>query len=152
MSNAPAMPTAAKLASALTMAFVGFITGTRMLVYLQDMSKISYLVIASAVIGAVVGWKIMGPELGRSYKLGLSIGIKAAVICAIGILGFIGFIQAARLMGRGRYGGPMEALTDMISIGIDVGMKVAHLDVALAMVGGGILAGLAGVAVRKRWS
>ena len=47
--------------------------------------------------------------------------------------------------------GPMEAVTDAVAIAIEIGGKVAHLDVIGAMLGGGAAAGLIGVFACKRW-
>lgn len=145
------MPTAGKLIACIVFGAVGFAVGTQAIATLKEMSAISYLAPLGAAVGAAVGWLVLGPDMTQGLMRGISSGVKGAVFFAVNFLGIVGVVTMLRLTTRGRYGSPMEALTDAVAQAIDIGGQLATPEVLGTLVIGSMLAGWLGAAAWGRW-
>lgn len=145
------MPTAAKLFAAAGMAIVGFACAEVYKPYAPEGTQFGYFSIVNAGLGALVGWRALGPDLGRGYRAAISAGLRASMVLLFAALVVFSFEHMLELALRRTYHGPMEALIDVISIGIEYLREVLLLDVLGTLFGGSILAGWFGEWASHRW-
>ena len=146
------MPTAGKLVACLAFGAVGFWVGTLAIATLTEISRIAYLAPLGAVVGAGIGWIVVGPDMSQGVMRGLSSGLKGAVFFAINYLLIVGIVQMLRLSVRGHYDGPMEALTDVVGQAIEIATVLSTPTVVGALFIGGAVAGMVGAMAGGRWS
>jgi hypothetical protein len=145
------MPTAAKLFAAFALAVVAFFTAEIIKPHMEDGTQFGAFVPISALIGLVCGWRILGPEAGRGWYSSANSGLKSAVILLALALFLFSTYEMLVLAFRRTYDGPMEAVVDIVSIGVDYLSAIFAPDVILALFGGAILAGLLSEWAARRW-
>lgn len=145
------MPTSGKLVACIVFAAVGFVVGTQAIAALPEMSRIAYLAPLGAGVGAAVGWLVVGPDMQQGVSRGISSGAKGSVFFTLIFLAIVGMVTMLRLTVRGRYGSPMEALTDVIAQAIEIGGHLATVEILGTLLIGAMLAGWLGAAAGGRW-
>lgn len=145
------MPTAAKLFAAVVLAIAGFCTGLLVLPYLPGGTRAAALPLVAASFGLLLGWRVIGREAGRGLWAAVQVGLRATVYMVVLVLFFLGTVQMVRWSVRLRYDGPMDALTDIVSQGLELGQAALQVDVVVALVLGGALAGIASEWAHRRW-
>jgi hypothetical protein len=75
------MPTGAKLAAALSFAVVGWIAANYYVPNMPDVEVAGNVREGVAILGAIVGWRVMGPAVGKGYIEAAGSGIKTAAPC-----------------------------------------------------------------------
>ena len=83
MSDASRIWSLERLAAALGLAALGFVAATRLMMTWPDPVIFGYFQYASAALGFVVGWRVVGLLLGRGIGHGLSAGITGAVVLLV---------------------------------------------------------------------
>lgn len=145
------MPTAAKLFAAVVLAIVGFLASVLVMPHLPGGSRASALPLVAGSLGLLLGWRVIGREVGRGMWMSAQTGMRASVYLVVLVLFFLGSVQMVHWSVRMRYDGPMEALTDIVSQGLEMGHAALRLDVVLALALGGALAGIASEWAHRRW-
>lgn len=145
------MPTAAKLFAAIALAIAGFFTGALVLPYLPVVAKSGILPVVAACFGLILGWRVIGRAVGKGMWMTAQAGMRASVYMVVLVLFFLGLVQMVRYSTRLRYDGPMEALTDIVSQGIDFGYAALKPDVVIVLLLGGALAGVLSEWAHRRW-
>lgn len=145
------MPTAAKLFAAAGMAVVAFACAEVYKPHAPDGTQFGYFSIVSAGLGAIVGWRTLGPDLGRGYGKAISAGLRVSLVLLFAALVVFSFEHMLELAMRRTYHGPMEALVDVVSIGLEYLQQLLLPDVLGALFGGSILAGWLGEWASHRW-
>jgi len=145
------MPTAARLVAALLLAALAVAVSEMVKPLLPEGTDFGYFTWINAVLGVLCGWRIVGRRVGHgigaSVATGLT-GMGALVFWAI-------FIQAGyemlRISLRSRYGGPVEALEDMLRIAIDHAQLLLAPHIVATLLAGGIVAGVAAELANRWW-
>lgn len=145
------MPTAAKLFAALALAAAGFFTGALVLPYLPAVAQSGMLPVVAGCFGLILGWRVIGRAVGKGMWMTAQAGMRASVYMVILVLFFLGLVQMIRLSVRMRYDGPMDALTDIVSQGIEFGIAALKPDVIIVLLVGGALAGVLSEWAHRRW-
>ncbi|MGB3148795.1 MAG: TrgA family protein, partial [Paracoccaceae bacterium] len=114
-----AMPTAARLFAAFGLAMVGYFTAEIYKPHAPEGTQFGAFSTVSAVLGLIFGWRSIGPEIGRGYKVSGNVGLRGAIILLVAALLVFSFEHMLVLALRRTYDGPMEALVDIVSIAID---------------------------------
>lgn len=145
------MPTAAKLFAALAFALLAFFAAEILKPHLPEGTQFGNFSFYCALIGFVVGWRIMGPAAGRGWWPSVNAGVRtAAATVAVALLIFSVY-QMLVLAFRRSYDGPMDAVVGIFGVGVDYLMNLLAWDVIAVLVVGGALAGMMSEWAARRW-
>ncbi|MCC6306562.1 MAG: TrgA family protein [Rhodobacteraceae bacterium] len=145
------MPTAAKLVAALVFAAVAFLGASVYVPLLPEGTQARWFAAASAAIGALVGWLVMGPLAGRGLVAAMGYGLRTAatIVFWTGLL-FSGREMILRSLNM-RYDGPMEAVVGVFDIALDYGRLLADPQILAVLGLGGMVGGIAAELASRRW-
>lgn len=145
------MPTAAKLAAAALFAIIGFIGVQLYLPHLPQELPVGVLRESAAVLGIIIGWRVMGRLAGHGYTDAFGSGIRTAVTLAFWALLFLSIHLMIKRAFKMMYDGPVEAVVGVFALMLDYGRALIAMDVLAWLFIGGALAGLVVEWVGKRW-
>lgn len=135
------MPTGAKLAAALTFAVVGWITTNYYVPNMPDVEVAGNVREGVALIGAIVGWRVMGPAVGKGYLEAAGSGIKTAVLVVFFALLLFSLYEMLMNSVKMRYDGAFDAITDVFTTMARRSQALFSVGVLVSMIVGGIVAG-----------
>jgi hypothetical protein len=150
MAGTP-MPTGAKAMAAACFAVVGWITAH---VYVQNMdvaTSVGRLREITALLGAIIGWRVMGNSVGKGYLRAIGSGWKTMVVLVIATLLAFALLEMLELSVRMRYDGPLEAILDVFQRMLDRSFPLATVPVLAVMLIGGGIAGMLAENANRRW-
>jgi hypothetical protein len=136
------MPTGAKLMAAISFAVVGWILANYYALNMPDASAAGPIREAAGVIGAVVGWMVMGPTAGRGYVEAAGSGVKTAVVLAVVALFLLALSEMLDNSVKLRYDGALDAILDVFQTMAIRSEALLSLGVFGTILVGGIIAGL----------
>jgi hypothetical protein len=145
------MPTGAKAMAAASFAVVGWITAHT---YVQNMpvaTSVGYLREMTALLGAIIGWRVMGNSVGKGYARSIGAGWKTMIVLVFFALLTVGLYEMLQLSVRMRYDGPIEAILDVFQRMLDRSFPLATVPVLGVMVIGGAIAGMLSEHASRRW-
>ena len=146
------MPTAAKLVAALMFAAVGWLAANAHVPSLGENAAVGLFRELTALIGLIVGWRVMGRRAGHGYGEAMGAGLMTSVVVAFYALLLFGvYLMIQRAMSAQSYDGPMEAVLGVFEIMLEQVQKMATVGVLGALVVGGLLGGAATEWAGKRW-
>jgi len=147
------MPTAAKLASAILFALVGWFAGAAYVATLPEGMPAAMLAPVAAGVGLFQGWFTMGRNATGQVIMDLGTGLRASVQIVFFMVLIFGLLEMFDRSVRLRYDGPGEATIAALELFLEYGLSVVYATTSLMILaiggmGAGILAGL----VSRRWS
>jgi hypothetical protein len=145
------MPTGAKAMAAAGFAVVGWITAH---VYVENMpvaTSVGYLREITALLGAIIGWRVMGNSVGKGYLRSIGSGWKTMIVLVFFTLLTFGLYEMLQLSVRMRYDGPIEAILDVFQRMLDRSFPLASIPVLSVMLIGGGIAGMLSENANRRW-
>jgi len=136
------MPSSSKVSGSLCLCALAYILSELAKPQFIEDFNFGYFTYVSMLVGVIIGWVLMGKRAG----IGLVSAINNGVTSTFSMVLVVIFIQSAnemiRLSMRGRYDGLVEALLEIIPIGIDFVVKVSSTALWGTALIGGIVAGL----------
>lgn len=146
------MPTAAKLTAAIFFALLGWFSGDLVKAVLPEGARTGLINETLAALGAVSGSMMSGRRAGDGYRASFGYGLTtAALITFWGIFSFAGYEMLQRSLDR-RYDGAIEALQEMVSLGLEYSVLIAVPSIIGTIIVGGLFGGWLTEWVAKRWS
>jgi hypothetical protein len=146
------MPTAAKLAAAIVFAIVGWIAANYFVPALGEDTQVGLFREVVALIGVFVGWRVMGPSVGKGYFEAAGSGLKTSVVYVFFALLLFSIYEMIQLSMSARgYDGPMEAVLDIFNLMLEHGLEMLTPEVIGTLVIGGILGGVITERTSKIW-
>jgi hypothetical protein len=145
------MPTGAKLMAAFCFAVVGFILANYYSMNMPDASSAGPIREGAAVVGAIIGWWVMGPTVGRGYVEAAGAGIKTAVILAVAALFLLAMREMLDNSVKMRYDTALEAILDVFQTMARRSHALLSLGVFGTILLGGIVSGLLTENAGRRW-
>jgi hypothetical protein len=145
------MPTGAKAMAAISFAVVGFITALAYIPNMPEAGRAGSLPMMVAVLGAIVGWRVMGTSVGKGYFRAIGSGWKTIVVLVFFALLFSAIYEMLQLSVRMRYDGPLDAILDVFQRMMDRSVPLLTVPVLGAMVIGGAIAGMLTENASRRW-
>ena len=145
------MPTGAKLMAAVSFAVVGWVLANYYAVNMPDATAAGPIREAAAVIGALVGWSVMGNSVGKGYVEAAGAGIKTAVVLAVVALFLLAMAEMLDNSVKMRYEYAMEAILDVFQTMAKRSHALLSLGVFGTILFGGIVAGLLTENAGRRW-
>jgi hypothetical protein len=148
---AVSMPTAAKAAGALTFAIVGWLVANAYIPGMLDARAAGNMREYNAIVGALVGWFVMGNSVGHKYIDAIGYGWKTVLVLACVALFTFGLVEMLKQSTRMTYDDPMEAIVDIFYRMYERASSALTVDVAVTMIIGGAVGGLVTENVSRRW-
>jgi len=145
------MPTAAKLFAAFAFTLVGFFAAQVVMPHMSEGTQFGAFVPVSALIGLVVGWRVLGPDAGKGYYMALGSGIKASAVMVLIALFIFSTYRMLENAFRRQYDGPMDAIVGIFEEALEYGVVLGQADVLAVLCVGGALSGLLTEWAAKRW-
>ncbi len=146
-----AMPTGAKLMAALSFAVVGWVLANYYAMNAPDSAALGPVREVAALVGAIVGWKLMGPAVGKGYVEAAGAGVKTAVVLAVVALFLLGLKEMLDNSVKMRYDGALDAILDIFQTMVKRSEGLLSLGVFGTILLGGIIAGLLTENAGRRW-
>lgn len=145
------MPNAARLVAALGLALTAFIVSGQIMPLMPEGMAFGYFTYVNIILGIVCGWVVMGKRAGRGITPAINNGLTGVVALLFWGLFVQGCYEMVQQALRNRYGGPFEALTAIIQIGVDFGATILVPHIIITLLIGGVLSGLATEFASRRW-
>jgi hypothetical protein len=146
------MPTAAKLVAAISFAIVGWIAANVYIPVLGAGYNAGPFRELVALLGLVVGWRVLGPDTGHGYRQSMGSGLKTAVVLVFFALLLFSIREMVMQSTKMRYDGPMDAILDVFNLMLARAREMMTADVLGTLLVGGIVAGILAERASKRWS
>lgn len=145
------MPTAGRLFAALAFALVGLFAAWAFRPLMPPTTEFGSFVPISVVLGAICGWKVLGPRAGRGWRLAIGAGLSTSVVLlVVALILFSGREMLLRAL-RGRYDGPMDATVATFGVVLEYLSLMGDLRFLGVLVLGGILGGLLAETGQRIW-
>jgi hypothetical protein len=145
------MPTGAKLVAAACFAVVGWVMSNYYAMNMPDASAAGPMREWAALIGAIIGWMVMGPSVGRGYVEAAGSGIKTAVVLAVAALFLLALREMLDNSVKMRYDGALDAILDVFQVMARRSEALLSLGVFGTILFGGIVGGLLSENAGRRW-
>ena len=151
MAGTP-MPTGAKAVAAAAFAVVGLVIAAFYVPLMPEAAAVGPLREVTALIGAIVGWRVMGPSVGKGYLESAAAGLKTVIVLVFFALLALGTYEMLKESVKMRYDGPLEAIIDIFLRMADRAPPLGTLNVMLAMLIGGVIGGMLAENASRRWT
>lgn len=148
---ATSMPTAAKAAGAFFFAIVGWMVANAYIPGMTDATGAGNMREYNALVGAIVGWAVMGNSVGHKYIDAIGYGWKTAIVLVVVSLFTFGLYEMLKQSTRMVYDDPLEAIADIFYQMFKRSKTAMTLDVFTAMFVGGAAGGFFTEYVSRRW-
>lgn len=145
------MPTGAKLVAAACFAVVGWVMSNYYAMNMPDASAAGPMREWAALIGAIIGWMVMGPSVGRGYVEAAGSGIKTAVVLAVAALFLLALREMLDNSVKMRYDGALDAILDVFQVMARRSEALLSAGVFGTILFGGIVGGLLTENAGRRW-
>lgn len=143
------MTTSNKLIAAICLAFIGGLVAEFVKPQMPEGSDPGQMTLISAVIGIVVGWRVMGKRASKSGALELgAVGVASLVFWGLIMFGLIEMLDLAM---RRRFDEPVEALEKVVEIAVEYALYLAHPNVLITLAVGVFVSGFATTFAARRW-
>ena len=106
---------------------------------------------SSSSVGALTGWQVMGPSVGKGYIEAAGAGIKTSVVLAVVALFLLALSEMLDNSVKMRYDGAMDAIMDVFQTMAQRSEALLSLGVAGTILFGGIVGGLLTENAGRRW-
>jgi len=144
------MPTAGKLISAFGLAVLGWQATQTVKAIWPIEEDFGYFSVFTALVGLVIGWRVMGRRIGRGYFQAISAGMTGLFAYLFWMFLLLSFYE---MIGRSldlRYKGPVEAITGMFEIAVQYAQNVYYWPLIGLLLGGAAFVGLLAEFVTRR--
>jgi hypothetical protein len=145
------MPTGAKLMAALSFAIVGWIVANAYVPTMPSGTTVGLFRELCGVIGALVGWKVMGGSVGKGYGASIGSGWKTVIVLVFFALLIFSTREMVLLSMKMRYDGPVDAVLAIFELMMEKAQALLTPNVLVSMVVGGAVAGLLSESASRRW-
>lgn len=145
------MPTGAKAMAAITFAVAGWLTANVYVPNMPEATSVGYMRELTALLGAIVGWRVMGTSVGKGYFRAVGSGWKTMLILIFFALLFFGIYEMLQLSVRLRYDGPIEAILDVFRRMLDRSVPLLTPPVLATIAIAGGIAGVLTENAGRRW-
>jgi hypothetical protein len=145
------MPTGAKAIGAICFAVVGWLIANAYVPNMPEATTVGYFRELVGLVGAVVGWRVMGNSVGKGYVGAIGSGWKTVIVLVIFALLLFGLYEMLRESVRMRYDGPIEAILDVFNRMMVRSVPLLSINVLAFAAIGGAVAGLVTENASRRW-
>ena len=145
------MPTASRLIAAIFMAGTGIILALELRGMRDSLRFYPYFIEYNAFLGAIIGWKMVGPRVGYGWARAAATGISAGFVTMMLVVFSLAFREMLNRAFRKFYDHALEALLATVKIGITDLLAISATAMILPVLMGAVLSGLGAEAAERRW-
>ncbi|WP_342075666.1 TrgA family protein [Yoonia sp. SS1-5] len=145
------MPTAGRLAAALTFFIYGWYVGIIAGPFFPEGNPPNYVIPLSIGLAILVGWTVVGGRLGNGYFGALGHGLTGAFAYGFWTIFIISFINMIRKSLRRLYDGPMDAVVDVFDLMMRAARDFFDINLILTVTLGGMLCACIGEYFARRY-
>ncbi|MCV6595435.1 MAG: TrgA family protein [Silicimonas sp.] len=148
------MPTGGKLVGAIAFAALAYFISDLVKPLLADTegNRVGWLSPVNALIGWLMGWKVMGRGAGQKYVQAFGYGLTTMAATAFWCLLFWSGQKMLSRSTQLRYDGPMDALQQMGAMFLDYGRMIMVPEVLVPAIIGALFFGWLTEFFARRWS
>lgn len=130
------MPTASKAVAALCLAALGYLASEMFKTLMPASTYFGNFSIYNAIIGAFVGWIIVGTRAGRGTKDAIANGLTGVAALIFWCVFVHACLEMFNLSMKRRYDGPVEAFSAIFEIGIEyAGLLMNPMMISTLLIG-----------------
>ncbi len=145
------MPTGAKLVAAVCFAIVGWLAAEAYIPQLPADTRTGYFREIMAVLGFVLGWMTLGPNVGRGYADAASIGMRTSFLLVFwGLLGMSIYFMVRRST-RMIYDNAGDAALDVPMLMLQYAGLMGSVPLIAILAVGGAIGGVLTEFAGRRW-
>jgi hypothetical protein len=145
------MPTGAKLVAAVCFAIVGWLAAEAYIPQLPADTRTGYFREIMAVLGFVLGWMTLGPNVGRGYGDAASIGMRTSFLLVFwGLLGMSIYFMVRRST-RMIYDNAGDAALDVPMLMLQYAGLMGSVPLIAVLALGGAIGGVLTEFAGRRW-
>ena len=145
------MPTGAKLVAAVCFAIVGWLAAEAYIPQLPADTRTGYFREIMAVLGFVLGWMTLGPNVGRGYADAASIGMRTSFLLVFwGLLGMSIYFMVRRST-RMIYDNAGDAALDVPMLMLQYAGLMGSVPLVAVLAVGGAIGGVLTEFAGRRW-
>jgi len=146
------MPTGSKLIGALCLGILGVIIAEMVKPLFPEGTPFGYFTYVSFILGAIVGWKVLGARAtDRGLTEAINNGITAVVVQILFSLFAFGSYEMLQQALMHRYSEPMEALRGIIELGMDYGSYLLNVQIIATLLIGAVISGQLASYAYRHW-
>ncbi|MEL7151735.1 MAG: TrgA family protein [Pseudomonadota bacterium] len=146
------MPTGAKLIGAITFMALAYFISDLIKPLLPEGTNVSRLSEINAIVGLLMGWRVMGKGAGHTYKQSLGYGLTTLAATVFwSLLVWSGYEMLQRSI-KMYYDGPVEALQEMAALYVEYAKLAAVQEVVIPALIGAIFVSWLTEYFARRWS
>ncbi|MEM7720377.1 MAG: TrgA family protein [Pseudomonadota bacterium] len=146
------MPTGAKLIGALAFAALAYFISDLIKPLLPEGTNVSRLSEINAIVGLLMGWRVMGKGAGHTYKQSIGYGLTTLAATAFWSLLIWSGHEMLKRSIKMYYDGPVEALQEMAALYVEYARLAAVQEVLLPALVGAIFFSWLTEYFARRWS
>ena len=136
------MPTAARLMAAVCLAILAYVLSSLVVPLMPESTDFGYFFPVNCVLGLCVGWFVMGKRGGRGITAGINNGLTGVFVLLLWGVGVQAINEMVRLAMINRYDNAFEAIVAVFQLGAGYAYLIATVEMGIAAVVGGVIAGL----------
>ena len=137
--------------AAICFAAVGFLAALAYIPNMPEAGSVGSMPLGVAILGAIIGWRVMGNSVGKGYLRAVGSGWKTMLVLIFFALLLFGIYEMLQQSVRMRYDGPLEAILDVFQRMLDRSIPLLTVPVLLVVTIGGGLAGMLTENASRRW-
>lgn len=146
------MPTMGRMTGAILFGALAWYTSLLIMPLFPEGANLGLFQEVNTFFGLIAGWKIAGPRAGTGYAAAVSYGITSMVAMVVMALFFNSGIVMLERSLRKRYGGPGEAVTDVLALFMEHGAMILTSEIIGTLVVGCLAAALVVEMVGRRFT
>ena len=136
------MPTTGRLTAAIALAALGFYIAYLAVPEFEEGRVPGYWYPLCIGLGAICGWIVIGSRSNRGYSAAVGNGLTGMAALVFWIVFIVSFMDMIQKSLRRSYDGPVEAVIGVFQLSLELAMDLYTNDIGIALVVGGIAAGL----------
>ena len=136
------MPTAGRLAGAISFLILGLALAFIAMPLFEEGKMPSWWFPLAGAAGLWTGWVVVGTRTGNGWAAGIGNGITGVVALVFWIMFLFSFFEMIKKSMRNSYDGPMDAVMNVFELMYKNAIQLFNIEMGIAMVVGGLLAGL----------
>jgi hypothetical protein len=137
--------------AALTFAVVGWLLANAYVPNMPEAQTVGWFREFTGILGAIIGWQVMGPAVGKGYVAAAGTGLKTVVVIVFFALLLFSIYEMLGQSVKMRYDGPFEAIIDVFMRMLRRSEALISVSVISVFVIGGIVAGVLSENAGRRW-
>ncbi|WP_299868990.1 TrgA family protein [uncultured Roseobacter sp.] len=145
------MPDAARLVAAICISIVALIVSFLVMPLMPESTDFGWFLYVNPVIGACVGWTVMGKRAGRGVASAISNGFGGVLMLVLWGLFIHSCVQMFDRAMANWYNDAFQALLAIVTFMAQYGLVLINPLVIFTLIAGGVLSGLATEYAWRTW-